>query len=322
MDLRLAAYELSARHNLSPEAARRLYALARVDVEPKKLEHTFTNGLAITAAFLGGTGILFWIAANWDGFGRFGRFALLQAAFIAMAIGAAHFPRARPIFSTAAFMTIGGLLAYFGQTYQTGADPWQLFAAWSLLSLPICIATKSDAVWTAWCWVTLTGISLWIATLAGYRWRISDSDEVVYLQGWTLATATCLLLSPLAGRVTGSGTWSFRSSLTLTAILIAITGLIATDDAESARLSFLALAVFGTSGFVLTRPGRLDVFNLAVIGLSFDVVLIGILAETMLTRFEIPNLLMFGLFAASILGGTIHFIVAAIHSAEQHGGAQ
>lgn len=210
MDLRLACYELSARHKLPPVTARQLHDLSGADSEPEQLERSFTAGLTMTAAFLGGAGVIFWIAANWDAIGRFGRFALLQGLFLALTIGAASVPRARAALATAAFMTMGGLFAYFGQTYQTGADPWQLFAAWSLLSLPICLAAKSDAVWTAWCWVTMTGISLWIAALVGYRWHIGDADRGTYLQAWGMAAAACALLSPLAARFTESGLYLLR----------------------------------------------------------------------------------------------------------------
>lgn len=322
MDLRLAAYELSARHNLPPEAARQLHDLSGLNAEPDQLERSFTKGLAMTAAFLGGAGIIFWIAANWSAFGRFGRFALLQGLFLAMSIGAAHSPRARAAFGTAAFMTMGALLAYFGQTYQTGADPWQLFAAWSLLSLPICFAAKSDTVWAAWCWVTMTGISLWAAALIGYHWHIDDSDAMACLQAWGLAAATCALLSPLAGPATGSGRWSFRSSVALTAIMIALTGLSDLLNPGSQQIFVLALAVLGVSAFMLTRPGWVDVFNLSVVGLAVDVLLIGMLAKEMLNRLEIPNLLMVGLSAAAILGGTVHLIVSVTRSANQHGGVQ
>ena len=39
-----------------------------------------------------------------------------------------------------ALLGIGGLFAYFGQTHQTGADPWQLFALWAALVLPLRLA--------------------------------------------------------------------------------------------------------------------------------------------------------------------------------------
>jgi uncharacterized membrane protein len=322
MDLRLAAYELSRSHSLSPDASRRLLKLTGLETEPVQLERSFTNGLAMTAAFLGGTGVIFWIAANWSGFGRFGRFALLQGFFLAMAFGAIYVPRARAAFATVAFFAIGGVLAYFGQTYQTGADPWQLFAAWSMLALPICFATKADAVWTAWCWVTMTGISLWVAAHVGYRWRFDQVNPWFSLKAWALSAMTCALLSPLVKRVTGAGSWSFRSSFSLAAMMIAFSGLLDLSDPGSKELFVLAMAVFGGAAFMLTRPGYIDVFTLSVVGLAIDVLLIAMLANAMLNRFDILNLLLVGLLAAGILGGTVHLIVSFSRSPNRHGDPQ
>lgn len=320
MNLRLAAYELSARHTLDSETARQLLDLSGVNAEPHQLERSLTNGLATTAAFLGGAGIIFLVAANWDAFGRFGHFALLQSSFVAMAIGAAFLPRASTSFAIAAFMAMGGLFAYFGQTYQTGADPWQLFAAWSLLSLPICFATKADSLWTAWCWVTMTGIALWTYALVGHGWHVADSDALVFLQSWGISAATCALLSPLGGNATGAGKWSFRSSIALAATGIALTGLGDLLDSGQMRIFLMALAVLGVLNFILTRPGWVDVFNLSVVGLALDALLIGLLAKLILKRPELFGLVMVGLMAAAILGGTVNLIVLTTRRTNQLGG--
>ncbi|NML60705.1 DUF2157 domain-containing protein [Massilia sp. RP-1-19] len=322
MDLRLAVYELTARHELDADARRRLHALAGLDDEPKQLEPTMMKGLAMLSAFLGGTGIVFWIAANWDSFGRAGRFALLQGFFVVMCLGAARLPQARAALATVAFMTMGGLFAYFGQTYQTGADPWQLFATWSLLSLPLCFAVKSDALWTAWCWVTMTGISLWVAALSGHRWSFTRTSSVVHLSGWGLALATCGMLTPLVARVTGAGKWSCRSAIALTMVMISLSGLIDLFDRGEDILFPLALAIAATAAIVLIQPKRLDVFNLSAVGLCLDTLLIALLAKVLVDRNEIFGLLMLGLSAAAILGGTVHIIVSAARNANQLGGEQ
>jgi len=46
--------------------------------------------------------------------------------------------------------SIGGLFAYFRQTYQTGADAWQLFALWAALGLPLCLGVGSVVPWAPW----------------------------------------------------------------------------------------------------------------------------------------------------------------------------
>ena len=49
-----------------------------------------------------------------------------------------------------------------GQTYQTGADPWQLFATWALLLLPLAALGRSPLLWTlAWLLGQLALVLYW-----------------------------------------------------------------------------------------------------------------------------------------------------------------
>ena len=80
MDLRLALFELIARHGLDASAAQRLQRVAGLHDEPASLARVLPRGVAVLGAALGGMGVILWIAANWDTLGRFGRFALLQAS--------------------------------------------------------------------------------------------------------------------------------------------------------------------------------------------------------------------------------------------------
>src|SRR5207245_5079115 len=127
------------RHELDAPRVKRLRQLAGLDAEPAALATWLPRGVAVLGAALGGFGVVLWIAANWETFGRFGRFALLQGLIAAMCVGALAKPRARAPLGLIALFGIGGLFAYFGQTYQSGADPWQLFALWAALALPLCL---------------------------------------------------------------------------------------------------------------------------------------------------------------------------------------
>ena len=321
MDLRIAVYDLAARYGLDDQTARRLHALAGVDAEPKQLGRMTMSGIAVLGAFLTGLGIVFWIASNWSWLGRAGRFALLQGFFVVMCLGAAQLPRARPALGTLSFMTLGGLLAYFGQTYQTGADPWQLFATWSLLSLPLCFSARSDALWTAWCWVAMAGISLWLVASSDNRWGIHTRDTAVQLAGWGLSLATCALLSPLAVRATGAGKWSLRSAFPLAATIISVTGLDALFQLGIGTMYLSALAIVAAAAYVFSRPKLFDMFCLCCAGLILDVLIIGLLIIA-LDHATSRNLVIWGLSAAGIMGGSVHVIVASARRARQNGGHQ
>jgi hypothetical protein len=67
-----------------------------------------------------------------------------------MCVGTLWIPAARTPLSLLALLNIGGLFAYFGQTYQTGADPWQLFSLWAALSLPLCLSVRGEGEAQQW----------------------------------------------------------------------------------------------------------------------------------------------------------------------------
>ncbi|WP_271910204.1 DUF2157 domain-containing protein [Vreelandella alkaliphila] len=115
------------------------------------------GGLALACA------VLFFVAFNWSDMGRLPRFALVQAALVLSAGIAVWGSASVMLFRvalTAAFLLIGVLLALVGQVYQTGADPWQLFFLWSLLTLPLVWVARFDALWVAW--IGLLNLSVWL----------------------------------------------------------------------------------------------------------------------------------------------------------------
>jgi uncharacterized membrane protein len=104
-----------------------------------------------------GAGAIFFVAANWQDYGVMGRFALLQVALAAAAGLALWRPPPAALGEGALVIAIllsGALLALFGQTYQTGADVYELFFAWAVLALPFALASAAAAAWATW-WVVL-----------------------------------------------------------------------------------------------------------------------------------------------------------------------
>jgi uncharacterized membrane protein len=110
-----------------------------------------------------GAGVIFFVAANWTQYGNLGRFAIIQAALIASIAVAWWRPPPSTIGeSTVALATLltGALLALFGQSYQTGADLYELFFIWALLAIPFALATRSGATWAIWWVVVNIGLGL------------------------------------------------------------------------------------------------------------------------------------------------------------------
>ena len=309
MDLRLAVYELVAEHRLDPTAARRLERLAGWHEEPASLRHWLPRGVAVLAAALAGLGLIFWIAANWDTLGRAGRFTLLEGVVVLMCAAALWRPAARAPFGLLALLGIGGVFAYFGQTYQTGADPWQLFALWAVLGLPLGLALRSDVVWAPWALIATTAISLWVHAHVGHRWSFEPGDLRAHLLGWGSAFALVTALSPLLSRHTGAGVWAFRTALTLAVVMVTLSSLGGLFSDNIGVHYGLGLALLAAAALALAMPRSFEVYGLSAVAFGLDTLLVAGLARWVFDKYHggepIFELLLIGLVAAGLLAASV-----------------
>ena len=309
MDLRMAMIELASTHGLDAQARERLLVLAGLRGEPAALRHGLPRAVAVLAAALGGLGLIFWVAANWHSLGRFGRFGLLQALVVVMAFAAAWRPAARAPLGLLALVGIGGLLAYFGQTYQTGADPWQLFALWAALALPLCLGVRSDVLWAPWALVTVGAISLWVHAHTGHRWRVEAADLPVHLVAWVVACLVVLALSPLLRRLTGAGLWSMRIATTLAVASITLTALGGLLQQPVAPHFWLGLLILAASTLLLMAPRSFEIYGLSVVALGVNGLLVAGLARWLFDTHSgadtLGRLFALGLVAAGLLAATV-----------------
>lgn len=313
MNLRPTLYELAHRHQLSSAATARLFDLAGLSAEPAGVVRRLWTGIAVLAAALGGLGVILWLAANWDTLGRFGRFALLQGFVVAMCAGAWRLPRVRAPLALLALLGIGGLFAYFGQTYQTGADPWQLFALWVLLALPLCLATRSDVLWAPWALVAATGIALWTHAFVGHRWRVQPDDLLAHGIAWTALALLVMALSRPFARFTGAGAWALRTALTLAVVHIsatAIGGLFSVNVGPQYRMG---LGLFCVAVVVLAQRRFFEVYALSAVMLSLNALVVAGLVRWLfaLQRGSDPigALLLIGLISAGLLAASVNLIL-------------
>lgn len=149
-----------------------------------------------------GFGAVFFIAANWSALAPSGRLWLLQGLFVA-AIGAALWRPPPEVIGRAAlllaFIGAGALFALFGQTFQTGADVYELFTIWALLGLPLVVAARWSAASAAWLAVANLALALFCGGMPARHplWLLFGIGD-----SWTLklllAMAPNLLLWALA----------------------------------------------------------------------------------------------------------------------------
>jgi len=286
MDLRLALYQWVGLHGLNAAQQVRLQDLAGLGAQPPALARRLRQGLAVLAAGLGGLGLILWLAANWENFGRYGRFGLLEALLLLMGLGACSL-RGRqasmaPALGLMVLLLQGGLFAYFGQTYQTGADPWQLFALWAALALPLALGLRSDVLWTPWALVAMTAFSLWAANRLGHSWHFAEGAAQIYLLSWGFSLLLLLALAAPWRAWTGAGDWSWRLALTLAAFNLGFTGLLSLFSQRLGPIYLLALGLLGVGAWLLSRPRGFEVYGLSLVTLTLNVLLIGGLGRLLL----------------------------------------
>ncbi|UYG04445.1 DUF2157 domain-containing protein [Halomonas sp. LR3S48] len=150
--------------------------------------------------------VMFLIAYNWAEMGRWLRFGLVQVALV-VAIGVYWWAEGRGVVQNmvaraalmAASLLLGVLLALFGQVYQTGADPWQLFFFWAVLMLPWAVVARFDALWILWLGLLNLSLSLYLRTW-GWAFGILFSGETAVLWGVFILNTVALGLWELGAR--------------------------------------------------------------------------------------------------------------------------
>ena len=257
------------------------------------------------AAGLGalGAGVLFFVAANWQGYGVLGRFVLLQSALLACVVVALWRPPPQRLGQSAlllATLLTGGLLALFGQSYQTGADVHELFFTWALLALPFALAGGSGALWALW-WCVL---NVALALLCGWAgtghivWRLLDGHGIGHA-ALLMLPCLCNLIGAALFAAAGKGGFGSAAPPWLVRLLTSFafaygtaagTTVVFEHQAhrELAQISagqgaavLLTFALLGAVVAWRALQQRRDVFDLALIAASWIVISTAWLVETM-----------------------------------------
>ena len=156
---------------LGEAAQARAIALATESPDARAWRAFLSRALLLLGAGLILSGVVCFVAYNWSRVGRFGKFVVIAAAIAGAAVYAWRaIPRLTgEIALFAAAVLVGALLAVFGQTYQTGADPYGLFAMWALLILPWVVASRFSATWLLALLLCDVAIGLYWGQVVGAR---------------------------------------------------------------------------------------------------------------------------------------------------------
>jgi uncharacterized membrane protein len=255
--------------------------------------------LWLGTVFLVAAGIFF-IAYNWAGMGRYAKFALAEIPIV-LALGllwGLGLERAagRAALLAAALLT-GALLALIGQIYQTGADTFELFAAWAVAILPWVLVGRFAALWIVWIAIVNLALVLYFQTFGGIFGILFGPERQLWLL-FALNTAALTVWEgcALAGVEWLRKRWAVRVLATASGGLATTLALFDILDWRSASgLGVPAWLAWLGCAYLVYRRRIQDIFVLAGGALSLIVVVATFLGERLLDHGEGMAFLLIGL---------------------------
>ncbi len=242
-------------------------------------------------------GIIFFFVYNWAAMGKFIKFGLIEAGIIVCIVGSHLRGRTQlegKVLLLGGAMLVGVLLAVYGQTYQTGADAFELFVSWAVLILGWVIVSEFAALWLVWLILLNTGAILY--------WRVGYPYYQISFEYLCLAVAI-LNGAALALREVGvhrgpewlSGRW-LQGTL-LIALLVALSlptinwiGIVDFNQPRPKGVDVIVPFIWpfaAVGGYALYRLKLRDMIPLALIVINACIILLTFIASVLFqnTRF-------------------------------------
>jgi len=310
--------------------------LAKITPSNQAWTHFLSTLLLWLSVIALSSSLMFFLAYNWDDLGRFAKFGFVEVFIIASVllylwknknstpVNASDSPQKSTLISKAsllvASLSLGVLLAFYGQTYQTGADPWQLFFTWALLIIPWAMVAQFPALWIIVLVLLNTAVSLYIETFGGFLGGLFSAEKNLL---WSTVGINAIALSLwelLKGRLSWlNENWAtrvvaFAAGLPLTFLVINAIF----DRHPSFSLAYLVWAVAMVVVYIVYRKFRPDLFMLTMACLSGIGVALSFASHTL---FEVLNLEMGAFLFLAILvialGGSAAVWLKRIYKEQQ-----
>lgn len=232
--------------------------------------------------------VVFFFAFNWQALGRYAKFSLAEGLILLSLalywkLGHASAGGKAALFSGAGL--VGALLALYGQTYQTGADPWQLFATWAALITPWALLGQMPALWALWVLLLNIALFLYLDTFGSLFRVYFGPEDMGYLffclnAGIQLVWETCSYrLRWLATR------WPLRLLALASGSCITLLALEQVfEHHNNHNLALLIFSIWLAGIYGAYRHLKADLFMLAGASLAAIILITAILARALLNN--------------------------------------
>ncbi|MDH4174105.1 MAG: DUF2157 domain-containing protein [Betaproteobacteria bacterium] len=254
--------------------------------------------------------VIFFLAYNWHELGRYAKFALAEGMIVA-ALAVLWWQGLERIGGKAALLAAalftGALLALIGQTYQTGADTFELFAVWAVAILPWALLARLPALWVLWLALANLAVVLYFQAFRGFFGLIFTTER----QLWLLFGLNTIALAlweglALAGIAWLRERWALRLLATASGACVTALAVFAVFDKTAFGWALPVWLAWLGAAYALYRRRIRDLFVLAGGVLSSVVVVASGLSRLLLeARADAGGLFFIGLviIAMSAAGG-------------------
>lgn len=261
----------------------------------------FLDGLALwLGAICLAAAVIFFFAYNWQELGRFARFGIVELLLVAAILASWRFGLERTAGKAAllvATLLVGALLALVGQTYQTGADPWELFATWALCVLPWVAVARFAPLWLLLLTLVNLAIGLYYHAFAGLfgilfgtetLWWMLAGVNTAALAAWELAAGrgVAWLAERWAPRIVATASLGYATLLVSWTIV---------DHDGGVLAAFAGYAAWLACAYAAYRHRIRDLYVLALGVLSLVIVVAVFLGRHLLDHGDAGAFLLIGL---------------------------
>ena len=275
-DLRETIIDWARQGCLRPENLRR--ALMLEGVLPSAADwRQFLDRLLLWLGTMGvASGVIFFLAYNWERLGRFAKIGLVEVLIVAALAFVARLGLNRVAGKAALLasaLLVGALLALIGQTYQTGADTFELFAVWAIAILPWVVVGRFPALWLGWLGLVNLALTLYFQTFPGLFGVLFNPERLL----WVLLGVNTVALAVWEGTAAAGVAWlrerwAARLLATAAGTLATVLAMYALFD-EGSDWGLLAWLVWLALAYAVYRLFLRDLYVLAGGVLSLIVVL-------------------------------------------------
>lgn len=225
------------------------------------------------------SGVLFFFAYNWDDLSNFMKFGILEGLII-IGIALVLFTKLGDLIKkeilTGSIVLVGVLLAVFGQIYQTGADGYQLFLAWTALVALWVLVSKFAPAWLIF--VLLLNFTYLLYTQQTRQDFDSLVPALIMLIGNLIILITALFIRHKYSPVVVPNWFTAIISVGIAIFLSAFVSILIFDQKKDDSTFFLFVVISISaliSGIIYGYKNR-NGFYIALVGLASLIILVSL----------------------------------------------